>query len=353
MKISTSSAKFSAGCEQQRPRAQRAIDLVNAYLGDAVGQIYAQKYFSPEAKAEAQAMVANLIAAYHKRLAALPWLAPSTRAEAQAKLDTLYVGIGYPETWLDYSAYEVRSDDAFGNSWRYGLWNLHHEIARIGKPVDRHEWCMTPQTVNAVEPAAAKRAQFSRRHFAAALLRSRSAGSRQLRRHRLHHRPRDQPYLRRRKAATSTLKAACATGGLPPIATHFDEAAVNLEKQYDAYEIFPGVHVNGKQTINENIADLGGIAAAYDALPCLIATAPSSQCRMASQATSSSIIAFGQNWGSKAREAALRNQVLTDPHAPAQFRADIVRNSDAWYKAFNVKPGDKLYLAPDERVKIW
>ena len=134
--------------------------------------------------------------------------------------------------------------------------------------------------------------------------------------------------------------------------THFDEAAVKLEKQYDAYELFPGVHVNGKQTINENIADLGGVAAAYEAYRTSLhgAEAPAQNGFTGDQQF---FIAFGQNWCSKFREAALRNQVLTDPHAPAQFRADIVRNSDAWYKAFNVQPRDKLYLAPSERVKIW
>jgi putative endopeptidase len=133
---------------------------------------------------------------------------------------------------------------------------------------------------------------------------------------------------------------------------HFDEAAVNLEKQYDAYEVFPAVYVNGKQTVNENIADLGGIAAAYDAYHAALhgATAPVQDGFTGDQQF---YIAFGQNWGSKARDEALRNQILTDPHAPAQFRADIVRNSDAWYKAFSVQPGDKLYLAPADRVRIW
>jgi hypothetical protein len=163
-------------------------------------------------------MVANLIAAYHKRLAALPWLAPSTRAEAQAKLDSLYVGIGYPETWLDYSAFEVRSGDAFGNSWRYGLWYLHHEIARIGKSVDRHEWCMTPQTVNAVNlplqnaldfPAAICSRPSSIPIGRQSSITEPSAPSSATR----------SATPSTKKAVTSIPKDAFATGGLPPIAS--------------------------------------------------------------------------------------------------------------------------------------
>jgi putative endopeptidase len=310
-----------------------------------------KKYFSSKAKAEAQAMVANLIAAYHKRLDALPWLTPSTRAEAQAKLDTLYVGVGYPETWLDYSAYEVKPDDALGNSVRYGLWNLHREIARIGKPVDRHEWCMDPQTVNAVNLPLQNAL-----NFPAAILQPPFFDP-------------DRPAVDNYGAIGSIIgheishtfdeegsdfdsKGRVRNWWTAADRTHFDEAAVSLEKQYDAYELFPGVKVNGKQTINENIADLGGIAAAYEAYRTSLngAEAPTQNGFTGDQQF---FIAFGQNWCSKFREAALRNQVLTDPHAPAQFRADIVRNSDAWYKAFNIQPGDKLYLAPDQRVKIW
>jgi putative endopeptidase len=343
--------KVLAGVEQQRARELRAVDLVNYYLGDAVGQIYAQRYFSPEAKAQAQAMVANLIAAYHNRLTALTWLAPSTLAEAQAKLDTLYVGIGYPEKWLDYSGYEVRVDDAYGNALRYGLWYLHRQVARIGGPVDRHEWTMTPQTVNAVNLPLQNALSFP-----AAIL--------------------QPPFFDAKRTAAENYGAIGAIIGheishtfdqegsafdsmgrvrnwwTPADSAHFNEAAVKLEKEYDAYEVFPGLHVNGKQTIDENIADLGGVAAAYDGYRASLhgAEAPAQD---GFSGDEQFFIAYGQNWGEKVREAALRNQVLTDGHSPAEFRADIVRNSDAWYKAFNVQPGDKLYLAPADRVKIW
>ena len=343
--------KSLGGVPQQRPRSQRGIAVVNAYLGDAVGQIYAQKYFSPEAKAQAQSMVANLIAAYHKRIAALPWLAESTRSEAQAKLDTLYVGIGYPETWKDYSSYEVRPDDAFGNAWRGNLWKLHREVSRLGQPADRHEWCMNPQTVNAVNlplqnalnfPAAILQPPFFDPDRPAAINYG-AIGS--IIGHEISH-TFDQ------EGSAFDSKGRVRNWWTAADSAHFKEAAVKLEKQYDAYQLFPGVHVNGERTIDENIADLGGLAAAYDGYRAsLHGAAPPAQNGF--NGDQQFYIAFAQNWSTKARDAALRSQVLTDPHAPAQFRADIVRNSDAWYKAFDVKPGEALYLPPDERVKIW
>ena len=138
------------GTPQQRPRWQRAVVIVNRLLGDDVGKLYAQRYFPPEAKAQAQAMVANIVAAFRQRIEALSWMDPSTKAEAQAKLNTLYVGVGYTDSWINYSAYEVKADDIFGNIWRGGLFDYHREVARLGAPVDRKEWSMTPQTVNAV-----------------------------------------------------------------------------------------------------------------------------------------------------------------------------------------------------------
>jgi endothelin-converting enzyme/putative endopeptidase len=343
--------KILSGVPQQRPRWQLGVGLVNACLGDAVGQIYAQKYFPPDAKAQAQAMVANLIAAYHKRLDALTWLAPSTRAEAQAKLDTLYVGIGYPETWKDYSAYEVRPDDAFGNLWRSSVWYFNMQIARIGKPVDRHEWSMTPQTVNAVNlplqnalnfPAAILQPPFFDPQAPAAVNYG-AIGS--VIGHEISH-------TFDAEGSAFDSKGRVRNWWTPEDHAHFEQQAEKLEKQYDAYEPFPGVHVNGKQTIDENIADLGGIAAAYDGYRASQhgAQGPTQDGFTGDQQF---FIAFGQNWGSQTREAALRRQVLTDGHSPGQFRAATVRNSDAWYKAFDVKPGETLYLAPDDRIHIW
>jgi endothelin-converting enzyme/putative endopeptidase len=343
--------KTLTGVEQRRPRAERSVMIVNAVLGDAVGKIYAQKYFSPQAKAQAEAMVANLIAVYHKRLAELPWLADSTRAEAQAKLDTLIVNIGYPEKWEDYSAYEVRAGDAFGNAWRSDLWYLHHEIARIGKPVDRHEWCMEPQTVNAVNmplhnslsfPAAILQPPFFDPDAPAA---ANYGAIGAVIGHEISH-TFDQ------EGSAFDSKGRIRNWWTAADSDHFNKASASLAKQFDAYEPFPGVHVNGKQTIDEDIADLGGVAAAYDAYRASLKgkEAPIQDGYTGDQQF---YIAFAQNWGSKLREALLRSQVLTDSHAPGQYRALTVRNFDAWYKAFNIQPGDKLYLAPADRVKIW
>jgi putative endopeptidase len=343
--------KTLSGVQQQRPRWQRGVAVVNAYLGDAVGQIYAEKYFPPQAKAEAQAMVANIIAAFHKRLDALTWLAPTTRAEAHAKLDTLYVGIGYPEKWIDYSAYDVRSGDAFGNAWRASTFDTQRWIARLGTPVDRHEWCMTPQTVNAVNmplqnalnfPAAILQPPFFD-PAAPAAFNYGAIGS--VIGHEISH-------TFDAEGSAFDDKGRVRNWWTPEDHAHFDAEARALEQQFDGYEVFPGLHVNGKQTIDENIADLGGIAAAYDGYRASLkgAEAPLQDGFTGDQQF---YIAFAQNWATKIREAALRSEVVLDPHAPGEFRALTVRNADAWYKAFNVQPGDKLYLAPDQRVRIW
>lgn len=343
--------KTLSGIQQQRPRWQRGVAVVNAYLGDAVGQIYAQKYFPPAAKAQAQAMVANIIAAFHKRLDALTWLAPSTRAEAHAKLNTLYVGIGYPEKWQDYSAYDVRSGDALGNSFRAGIFKYHYRISRLGAPVDRHEWCMTPQTVNAVNmplqnalnfPAAILQPPF----FDPAAPNAFNYGAiGSVIGHEISH-------TFDAEGSAFDDKGRVRNWWTTDDHAHFDAEALALEKQYDSYEVFPGLHVNGKQTIDENIADLGGIAAAYDGYR---ASLKGKEAPMQDGFTGDQqfYIAFAQNWAGKIRDAALRNQVVLDPHAPGQFRALTVRNDDTWYQAFGVKPDDKLYLAPDQRVRIW
>jgi endothelin-converting enzyme/putative endopeptidase len=343
--------KVLTGVPQQEPRWKRAVDLVNADLGDAVGQLYARKYFPPHAKAEAQDMVAHLIAAYHKRLQALTWLAPSTKAEALKKLDSLYVGIGYPESWKDYSTYQVVSADLFGNVWRAEAWKYRYNIDRLGKPVDRHEWWMEPQTVNAINlpvqialnfPAAILQPPFFDPKAPAA---DNYGAIGTIIGHEISH------------TFDAEGSAFDAEGRLrnwwtPADHQHFEQEAKALEQQYDSYEALPGLHVNGEQTIDENIADLGGVAAAFEAYHDSLNGAVAQKIDGFS-GDQQFFIAFGQNWGSKVRPAALRRQVLTDPHAPARFRAATVRNSDAWYTAFDAKPGEKLYLTPDKRVRIW
>jgi endothelin-converting enzyme/putative endopeptidase len=339
------------GTPQQRPRWQRAVAAVNALLGDAVGQIYAQRYFPPEAKTQAQAMVANIIAAFRKRIEALSWMDPATKAEAQAKLTTLYVGIGYPETWQDYSEYEVRADDIFGNIWRGGLFDYHREVGRLGKQVDRKEWSMTPQTVNAVNlplqnalnfPAAILQPPFFDPQAAAAFNYG-AIGT--VIGHEISH-------TFDTEGSAFDSKGRVRDWWKPADFAHFEAAAARLVAQYDAYKPFPDISVNGKQTIGENIADLAGLSAAYDGYRASLAGKPAPT-QDGFSWDQQFFIAFGQNWASKTREAALRQQVLTDPHAPAQYRADTVRNLDSWYTSFPVQPGEKLYLAPPDRVVIW
>lgn len=343
--------KILAGIPEQRPRWKRGVEIVDDQLGDAVGQIYAQHYFPPEAKAQAQAMVANLIAAFRKRIDALTWMDPATKAEAQAKLNTLYVGIGYPETWRDYSAYEVKADDAFGNLWRGRLFDYHRSVARLGTPTDRKEWCMTPQTVNAVNlplhnglnfPAAILQPPFFDPQAPAAANYG-AIGS--VIGHEISH-------TFDSEGAAFDFKGRVRNWWTAPDFAHFEAATAKLAAQYDTYKPFPDISVNGKQTLGENIADVAGIAAAYDGYRASLKgqTAPAQDGFSGDQQF---FIAFAQNWGSKTREASLRRQVLTDPHAPAKYRAFTVRNIDAWYQAFDVQPGEKLYLSPADRVRIW
>ena len=343
--------KTLSGAPQQRPRWQRAVVIVNRFLGDDVGKIYAQRYFSPEAKAQAEAMVANIIAAFRKRVEALPWMDPSTKAEAQAKLTTLYVGIGYPETWIDYSAYEVKRDDIFGNMWRGSLFEYHRQVGRLGGPVNRKEWSMDPQTVNAVNlplqnalnfPAAILQPPFFD-PLAPAAANYGAIGS--VIGHEISH-------TFDTEGSAFDSKGRVRNWWTPADLEHFEAATAKLAAQYDSYKPFPDLALNGKQTLAENIADVAGIAASYDGYRASLGgkDAPTHDGFSGDQQF---FIAFGQNYASKTREAALRQLVTVDSHSPAEYRADTVRNIDAWYSAFDVKPGETLYLAPANRVRIW
>ena len=358
-------AEALSGKMERRPRWQGGVATVSSkmdetgnvmlagrgVLGDAVGQLYAQRYFSPETKAQIEAMVANIIAAFRRRIEALSWMDPATKAEAQAKLSTLYVGIGYPETWRDYSSYEVKADDIFGNLWRGGLFDYHRFVARLGHPVDRREWCLYPQAVDACELPLQNAINFPAAHFqppyfdpqAPAAVNYGAIG--QTIGHEISH------------TFDTTGSAFDSTGRVrnwwePADLERFKAAAARLAAQYDTYKLFPDLAVNGKQTLNENIADLGGISAAYDAYRAFLAgkAAPVQNELTGDQQF---FLGFAQQWASKSSEAFLREQVMTDDHSPDQFRPVTVRNLDAWYAAFDVKPGDKLYLAPADRVHIW
>lgn len=340
-----------SGASQQRPRWQRAVITVNTLLGDAVGQIYAKRYFSPEAKAEADAMVKGLIASFRKRIDELPWMAPATKAEAAAKLASLYVGIGYPEKWRDYSKYEVKPDDLFGNLWRASRFEYQYWVDRLGSGVDRHEWSMTPQTVNAVNlplqnalnfPAAILQPPFYDPQAPAAVNFG-AIGT--VIGHEISH-------AFDTEGSTFDAQGRLRNWWTDADLKRFEEVTSALAKQYEQYRPFQDLGINGRQTLAENIADVAGLSAAYDGYHAsLNGKVPPAQDGFTGD--QQFFIAFAQNWASKIRPASLRQQILGDSHSPGEYRAATVRNIDAWYGVFEVHPGEKLYLAPGERVKIW
>ncbi len=339
------------GAPQQRPLERRALDLVNGSLGDAVGKLYAQRYFPEQSKREAQALVTNLLAVYHQRLEAITWMAPSTKAEALAKLKTLRVSVGYASHFRGYDGLEIKPNDLAGNLHRIALFDYHYNLGRIGKPTDPDEWCMTPQTVNAVQmplnnalnfPAAILQPPF----FDAAAPAAANYGAiGSVIGHEISH-------TFDSEGSDFDSEGRVRDWWTEADRAHFNTSTAALAAQFDTYEPLPGVHVNGKQTLGEDIADLAGITAALDAYHVSLnghAAAPVGGLTGDQQF----FIAFAQNWQGKAREAAQRRQLLTDGHAPGPVRAQTVRNLDAWYTGFAVKPGEKLYLAPDARVQIF
>ncbi len=338
-----------SGQEKPRDRWKRAVGAASGDLGDAVGQLYVEKYFPPSSKAQAQAMVENIKAAFGRRIDALTWMSPATREKAKAKVATLYVGVGYPDRWRSYAGLEIRRDDALGNAQRSELFDYRWSLGKLDQPVDKHEWWMTPQTVNAVNLPLQ-----NAMNFPAAILNPpfffpdgdpvRSYGAiGTVIGHEISHSFDDQ-------GAQFDADGRLANWWTPEDLAHFKEVAARLVAQYDAYEPLPGLHVNGKLTLSENIADVAGVAASYDGYRSAYPKAPELDGFSGDQRF---FIGFGQAWRSKERPEALRSELITDGHAPGQFRADAVRNSDAWYAAFDVKPGQKLYLAPEARIRVW
>jgi putative endopeptidase len=339
------------GATEQRPRWKRAVKATSAAVGESVGKLYVERWFPASAKAQAQTMVRNIVDAFRKRIDGLDWMSPATRAKAKAKLDTLYVGIGYPDRWRDYSGLKVVPGDALGNSERAELFDYRRSLAKLGKPVDKTEWSMTPQTVNAVNlplqnalnfPAAILNPPF----FEAGAPASDNYGSiGTVIGHEISHSFDDQgsQFDERGRLFMWWTREDFA---------HFNAAGEKLAKQYNAYEPLPGLHVNGKLTLSENIADVAGVSAAFDGYRAANGgkQGPSRDGFTGDQRF---FIAFGQAWRGKQRPEALRRQIMTDGHAPGEYRADTARNVDAWYEAFKIQPGRRLYLAPDARVRVW
>jgi putative endopeptidase len=338
------------GATKPRDRWKRAVTASNNALGDAVGRMYVEKYFPPKAKSQAREMVRNIVAAFDHRIERLEWMTPATREKARAKLASLYVGIGYPERWRDYSGLVV-DGDALANRQRAEMFDYRESLAKLGRPVDKSEWCMTPQTVNAVNlplqnalnfPAAILNPPFFDMD-GEAVTNYGAIGS--VIGHEISHSFDDQ-------GAQFDASGRLFNWWTPEDFAHFEEAGKRLAAEYDAYEPLPGLHVNGKLTLSENIADVAGIAAAYDGYHAAYGgkAAPESGGFTGDQRF---FLAFAQAWRGKERPEALRMQLMTDGHAPGQYRADTVRNVDQWYAAFDVEPGEKLYLRPEERVRVW
>jgi putative endopeptidase len=343
--------KALSGTPKISDRWKRAVNSTNAVLGEAVGQLYVAKYFPPESKALLQTMVANEIAAFSKRIDALSWMAAATKAEAKRKLSVLKVGIGYPDKWRDYSALKIVRGDAVGNVQRSEEFEYRYRVGLLGKAVDRSEWVMTPQTVNAVNlpilnamnfPAAILQAPYFDPKAPAAVNYG-AIGA--VIGHEISHSFDDQGAL---FDSTGRMRNWWTAEDMK----RFQAAGDALAKQYDGYKPFPDLAVNGKLTLGENIADLAGLAAAYDAYRASLGGKPAP---VVDGLTGDQqfFIAYAQSWCSYARPESLRQNLISDGHAPGRYRALTVRNLDPWYEAFPVKPADALYLKPEERVRVW
>jgi putative endopeptidase len=340
------------GMEQDLPRWQRAVKDVDAALGEAVGQLYVARYFPPDYKARALALVENLMAAYRESIDGLSWMSEPTRQRAREKLAKYTLKIGYPEKWRDYSKLLIRDADAIGNELRAGRFDYEREAARVGQPVDRAEWEMTPQTVNAYYDKSRNEIVFP-----AAIL--------------------QPPYF------DPNADDATNYGAIGAVIGHeishgfddqgskfdgdgllhswwteqdraaFDALGAKLVRQFSQYEPIPGHNVNGRLTLGENIADLSGLQIAFKAYrrslggrPAPVIDGLSGEQRF--------FLAWAQIWRAKRREPRQLELLTIDPHSPPRFRANgAAVNHDAFHEAFATKPGDAMYVAPEDRIRIW
>jgi len=344
--------KTLRGTEVQRDRWKRGVSVVNRNLGEAVGKVWVDRYFPPEAKSQMDDLVENLRASFKEGIEDLEWMSPETKVEAQDKLAKFYAKIGYPSKWKDYSTLNVTKDDLVGTIKSARMWQWKDEIKKLGAPIDKEEWGMNPQRVNAyynpgfneiVFPAAILQAPFFDPNADAAV---NYGGIGAVIGHEMGHGFDDQGAKsdgdgKKRDWWTKSDKEA------------FQAKTKALVAQYNQFEPLPGIFVKGERTLGENIGDLTGITMAYKAYKKSLGGTPAPVINGLT-GDQRFFLSYAQIWQRKFRDEALLNRIKADPHSPGQYRANgIVRNFDQWYVAFDVQPGDKLYLAPEDRVKIW
>jgi putative endopeptidase len=344
--------KTLGGQPEIQPRWKRGVGFVNGALGEAVGRMYVAKYFTPEAKAKMDALVSNVKAALGARIERVDWMTPATKAKALEKLSKFTVKIGYPVKWRDYSALALSDSDLYGDAERSAAFDWRRKVKRMNDPVDKTEWDMTPQTVNAyynpqnneiVFPAAILQPPFFDADADPAINYGGIGG---VIGHEMTHGFDDQ-------GRHSDGDGALTDWWTAEDAAKFDAQAHRLNAQYDQYEPVPGTHVKGDQTTGENIADLGGVLLALDAYHASLHGKPAP---VIDGLTGDQRVFLGwaQVWREKVRDDRARQLAVADVHSPAHFRVNgPLRNVDAWYSAFNIKPGDPLYIPPDQRVRIW
>jgi putative endopeptidase len=339
------------GTQTQQERWKRGSQFTQSALGEAIGEIYVREYFGPAAKASARQLVENLLAAAGHRLDTLDWMSSQTKAKAREKLATFGIKIGYPDKWRDYSKLGVSAGDAYQNVLNADRFEYERNLAKLGGPVDRTEWDMNPMTINAyydptkneiVFPAAVLQPPFFDANADAAV---NYGGIGAIIGHEISHGFDDQGRL------------FDAHGKLSDWWTEQDAAKYKLRTaalvaQYSAYEVLPGLKLNGELTLGENIADNAGLVIAYDAYHASLngGVAPIIDGETGDQRF---FLGFAQVWRTAYRDQIIRQLVATDPHTPDAYRVRSVRNFDPWYGVFGVSPSDGLYLKPDARVRIW
>lgn len=340
------------GLKEQRPRWKRGIAAITANLGESLGQLYVAKHFPPEAKARMVELVDNLIAAYGESIRGLDWMGADTKRKALEKLDKFTPKIGYPDHWRDYSALRIEANDLIGNLKRVSVFEHRWQVGKLGKPVDRSEWLMPPQMINAyynpgmneiVFPAGILQPPFFNLAADDAVNYGAIGG---VIGHEIGHGFDDQ-------GSKYTGDGNLENWWTPADRERFDAKARNLVAQYNAYEPLPGQHINGELTLGENIGDLGGVSIAYQAYLKSLGDKPAPVLDGFTGAQRV-FLGWAQGWRVKSRRERIEQLLKVDPHSPPEFRVNgVMPNVDGFYEAFDVKEGDKMYLPPAQRVRIW